>query len=109
MTESHLGLPVGLLITRLRTPPPLHVNNPAGIHLSNQQLSGEGLSASAPELELAGRCLIRLKCILGAVKSKAECLVVCVCGVAVSLYALQGVMGWGFCLWPPCFAAAHQG
>lgn len=38
------------------------------------------MAASAPEMELAGRCLIRLECILGAVKSKAECLVVCVCG-----------------------------
>lgn len=39
--------------------------------------------------------MIRLECILGAVKSKAECLVVCAC-VAMCLCALQGVMGGGF-------------
>lgn len=49
------------------------------------------MAASAPELEVAGRCLIRLECILEAVKSKTECLVVCVCGgVPVCLAGCDG-------------------
>lgn len=50
-----------------------------------------GLAASAPGLELAGRCLIRLECVPGAGKWRAECvLVVCVCGCG-----LQGLSGRG--------------
>lgn len=94
------------LTTRLRSPSPAPCKQPCRNSPLESQLSGEGLAASAPGLELTGRCLIRLECVPGAGKLKAECLIVCVCGCVPA-----GLMGQGFNSCPPpflCGCASQQ-
>jgi hypothetical protein len=67
--------------TQLRSPPPRRVNKLAGIRLSGlfQQGSadvwrGAGGRVSAPGVERAGRCLMRLVSVTGAEELNAGCL-----------------------------------